>query len=176
MSSHPGNALRRACERCGAVLRRGRPGTRCDPCSRRPDTAEQLRETGFFSQDAVRRALLAYDFGYLFRAVRRTAELTQVELGEVLEMEQDRISRIERGERKLRDIEIVARIATRLGIPPILLGFGADTTPHQGPQPVPAEPDPARVAEASRRFINAGELRGSGVRGSGRRLRPAGPI
>lgn len=138
MSSHPGSALRRACEQCGAGLRRGRPGTRCDPCSRCPDIAEQLRETGFFSRDAVQRALAAYDFGYLFRAARRTAGLTQVELGEVLEVEQDRISRIERGERKLRDIEAIARIATRLGIPPMLLGFGADRTPHQGPQPVPA--------------------------------------
>lgn len=67
--------------------------------------------------------LAAYDFGYLFRAVRRTAGLTQVELGEVLGMEQDRISRVERGERGLRDIETIARTATRLGIPPKLLGF-----------------------------------------------------
>lgn len=119
----------RACARCGAGLRRGRSGGVCDPCSRRPpDIAERLREAGFFTREPIRRALAALDFGYLFRAVRRTAGLTQVELGEVLELDQDRISRIERGERQLRDFETIARIATRLGIPPILLGFSADTT------------------------------------------------
>ncbi len=141
----------RACERCGAGLRRGRSGTRCDPCSRRPDVAERLREARFFSRDAVQRALAAYDFGYLFRSVRRTAGLTQVELGEVLEMGQDRISRIERGEHRLRDIETIARIATRLGISPTLLGFGADSPPHQDPQPVPACPERHSASRAPQR-------------------------
>lgn len=101
---------------------------RCDPCSQHLDVAEVLREAGLFTREPVRRALAAYDFGYLFRAVRRAVELTQVELGEVLGIEQDRISRFERGEYRLRDIETVARIATRLGIPPMLLGFDADPT------------------------------------------------
>jgi transcriptional regulator with XRE-family HTH domain len=115
----------------------------CDPCARRPDIAEQLRETGFFTREPIRRALAAYDFGYLFRAVRRTAGLTQVELGEVLELDQDRISRIERGERQLKDIETIARIASRLGIPPILLGFSTDPTSVTAQSGVPAtEPAP----------------------------------
>ncbi|MDQ2883872.1 MAG: helix-turn-helix transcriptional regulator [Actinomycetota bacterium] len=68
-----------------------------------------------------------YDFAYLFRAVRRSTELTQQELGEMLQLDQDRISRIERGERRLRDIAIIARIASQLGVPPALLGFDPGT-------------------------------------------------
>jgi transcriptional regulator with XRE-family HTH domain len=121
--------VQRACARCGAGLRRGRSGGVCDPCARRPpDIAERLRGAGFFTREPIQRALAVYDFGYLFRAVRRTLGLTQVELGEVLELDQDRISRIERGERQLKDIETIARIATRLGIPPTLLGFSAEPT------------------------------------------------
>lgn len=123
-------AVQCACARCGAGLRRGRLGGVCDPCARRPspDIAERLREEGFFTREPIRRALAAYDFGYLFRAVRRTAELTQVELGELLELDQDRISRIERGERQLKDFETIVRIASQLGIPLLLLGFSATTT------------------------------------------------
>ncbi len=83
-----------------------------------------LLDAGFFTREPVRRALARYDFGYVFRAVRRATELTQQQLGELLELDQDRISRIERGQRPLRDIAIIARVATRLGIPAVLLGFG----------------------------------------------------
>ncbi|MGH3695788.1 MAG: hypothetical protein ACRDRX_17670 [Pseudonocardiaceae bacterium] len=63
--------VQRACARCGAGLRRGRSDGVCDPCSRRPEVAACLREAGFFTREPIRRALAAYDFGYLFRAVRR---------------------------------------------------------------------------------------------------------
>lgn len=118
----------RACQRCGARLRPGWPGTLCKPCSARPlDIAGLLREAGFFTREPVRRALAGCDFGYLFRAVRRIAGLTQQELGDVLGLDQDRISRIERGERQLRDIVTIARVASRLGIAPVLLGFTPGT-------------------------------------------------
>ncbi len=123
MRSHSGPDGHRACQQCGAELRRERPGNLCDPCSRHPDLAQRLQEAEFFTREPIRRALAAYDFGYLFRAIRRTLELTQTELGEVLGLDQDRISRIERGERQLRDIATIACIATRLAIPPELLGF-----------------------------------------------------
>ncbi len=50
--------------------------------------------------------------------MRRAAGLTQQQLGELLELDQDRISRIERGQRPLRDI---ASVASGLGIPAALL-------------------------------------------------------
>jgi hypothetical protein len=59
------------CQRCGAHLRPGWPGTLCEPSSAcPPDIAGLPRETGFFTREPVRRALAGYDFGYLFRAVR----------------------------------------------------------------------------------------------------------
>jgi transcriptional regulator with XRE-family HTH domain len=119
----------RACPRCGAHLRRKQPGPLCAPCSARPpDVADLLREAGFFRREQVRQALAGYDFGYLFRAVRRTTGLTQEQLGDVLDLGQDRISRIERNERRLRDIVTIARIASRLGIPLVLLGFSPSST------------------------------------------------
>ncbi|MGB8199691.1 MAG: helix-turn-helix domain-containing protein, partial [Pseudonocardiaceae bacterium] len=118
----------RACQRCGAHLRRKQPGPLCAPCSARPpDVADLLWEAGFFRREQVRQALAGYDFGYLFRAVRRTTGLTQEQLGDVLGLDQDRISRIERNERRLRDIVTIARIASRLKIPPGLLGFSPST-------------------------------------------------
>ncbi len=49
----------------------------------------------------------------------------QQTLAEVAGLEQSRVSAIERGVRPLRDVAVVAQVATRLGIPAILLGFGA---------------------------------------------------
>lgn len=118
-----GHVRRRDCWSCGAELRRGREDAFCEPCARRPGRCDPLLESDFFTREPVRRALAGYDFGYVFRAVRRAAGLTQQELGDLLDLDQDRISRIERGERSLRDILIVARVASRLGIPPELLGF-----------------------------------------------------
>lgn len=143
--------VQRACARCGAGLRRGHSGGVCDPCARRPsDIAERLREARFFTREPIRRALAAYDFGYLFRAVRRTAELTQVEFGEVLELDQDRISRIERGERQLKDFETIVRVASLLGIPLMLLGFSTTTMSVVPQSAAPAHDLPTKAATGGR--------------------------
>jgi transcriptional regulator with XRE-family HTH domain len=127
MSGEPdGRGGRRdACRRCGAWLRRGRAGVLCESCAGQVNVADVLRDAGFYEQEPIRQALARAEFGYLFRAVRRTAQLTQQELGDLLDLDQDRISRIERGHRPLRDITVVARVASQLGIPPRLLGFSA---------------------------------------------------
>src|SRR5262249_24143973 len=107
--------------------RRDGAGVLCESCAGQVNIADVLRDAGFYVHEAIRRALAGAEFGYLFRAVRRTAQLTQQELGDLLGLDQDRISRIERGRRPLRDIAVVARVASRLGIPPSLLGFGANS-------------------------------------------------
>lgn len=49
-----------------------------------------------------------------------------MQLGALLDLSQSRISAVERGERNIGHIKLVARIATRLSIPPYLLGFAPD--------------------------------------------------
>ena len=119
------------CARCGARLRHhGRSGTRdwCDPCRRAgPDPRLDL-PTGFYRQDRVVAALADYDFGALFRGAGAAAGGPHPTLGELGGRGQHRVSAIERGARRLRDVALVAQAATGLCIPPALLGFGGCAT------------------------------------------------
>jgi transcriptional regulator with XRE-family HTH domain len=122
------NSGRDNCARCGAQLRqRARPRgqTWCDPCRRAgPDPRRDL-PPGFYFQDPIAAALADYDFGTMFRAVRAHTGWSQQILGALVGLDQTRISAIERGICRLRDVALVARVTTRLWIPPVLLGFGA---------------------------------------------------
>jgi transcriptional regulator with XRE-family HTH domain len=60
----------------------------------------------------------------VFRAVRRATGWSQQTLGELVGLDQHRISAIERDVRRMRDVARVAQVATGLCIPPALLGFG----------------------------------------------------
>jgi hypothetical protein len=93
--------------------------------STRPSNSGPLPEAKFFTRESVRRALAGYDFGYVFRTVRRAAGLTPEELGDLLGL--DWISRIEHARRRLYDIALIGSVASRLGIPPVLLGFDSNT-------------------------------------------------
>jgi DNA-binding XRE family transcriptional regulator len=119
------------CVRCGAALRR-RSGSGgrgwCDPCRRAgPDPRQDLPE-GFYFQDRIVAALADYDFGAVFRAVRIATGWSQQTLGELVGLDQHRISAIERDVRRLRDVALVAQVANGLCIPPALLGFGTSRT------------------------------------------------
>jgi transcriptional regulator with XRE-family HTH domain len=96
----------------------------CDPCRRAgPDPRREL-PAGFYVQDPVATALAHYDFATVFRRIRMATGWSQQTLAEEVGLEQTRISAIERGIRPLRDVALVAQVATRLGIPAIQLGFG----------------------------------------------------
>jgi transcriptional regulator with XRE-family HTH domain len=117
---------RGCCARCGAWLRQARPhaATLCDPCLRvGPDPRHEL-PPGFYFQDSMVAALAAYDFAVVFRRVRAHTGWSQQTLGRLVGLDQTRVSEIERGKRRLRDVAQVARVANGLRIPPILLGFG----------------------------------------------------
>jgi transcriptional regulator with XRE-family HTH domain len=70
-------------------------------------------------------ALADYDFRVVFRLLRGQTGWSQQTLGMVVGLDQARISAIERGVSRLRDVGLVAQVATKLWIPPALLGFGA---------------------------------------------------
>lgn len=118
-----GTSEQSCCTRCGAALRRrgGPQGQRwCDPCRRAgPDLP-----AGFYSQDALIAALGDYDFGTVFRRVRKATGWSQQTLGDLIGLDQHRISTIERSLRRLSNVALVAHVATKLCIPPTLLGFG----------------------------------------------------
>ncbi|MGH3701220.1 MAG: helix-turn-helix domain-containing protein, partial [Pseudonocardiaceae bacterium] len=96
----------------------------CDPCRRAgPDLRREL-SAGFYFEDPVATAVSRYDFGTVFRRVRMHTGWSQQTLGDVVGLDQTRISAIERGVRHLRDVALVAQVATGLWIPAVLLGFG----------------------------------------------------
>lgn len=117
------------CRSCRAWLRRGRTSALCDPCS--GAARGHLRcpvPDGFYETAVLRRALAGYDFGVVFRAVRVTASLSQEDLGLLVGLSQSRVSDVERGVHRLRDVAVVARVARALGIPSPMLGFGGSAT------------------------------------------------
>lgn len=115
---------RHQCRSCRAILRRGHTSALCDPCARAAHSYDRcLVPEGFYDLPALREALAKYDFGPVFRAVRRTVSLSQEELGFLIGLSQARVSDVERGARRLRDVATVARIARVMGIPPRFLGF-----------------------------------------------------
>ncbi len=114
------------CARCDAELRRARPrGTAlCDPCRRAgPDPRRDL-PPGFYFQDPIVAALAGYDFGTVFRTIRAHTGWSQQTLASLVGLDQSRISGIERGAHRLRDVALVAQVAQGLRIPAVLLGFG----------------------------------------------------
>jgi transcriptional regulator with XRE-family HTH domain len=60
--------------------------------------------------------------GRILVAYRAATGLTQLELGDLLGFAQPYVSRLERGERTIRDAATLRRIAAQLGIPARLLG------------------------------------------------------
>ncbi|OLF18665.1 hypothetical protein BU204_05230 [Actinophytocola xanthii] len=86
---------------------------------------------GFFDRPTLRDAVLGYDFDTVFRLVRTELSLTQEQLGLLVGLSQARISAVERGHHRIRDIAVVARVACALGIPAPLLGFSASTDPTE---------------------------------------------
>ncbi|MBB5159596.1 helix-turn-helix domain-containing protein [Saccharopolyspora phatthalungensis] len=82
---------------------------------------------GFYDAPELQHALRNYDFCQVFRAVRKAAGLSQHLFAELTGLTQQMVSLVERGERNLRDVLHVARVANVLRIPPHLLGFGTES-------------------------------------------------
>src|SRR6266568_7249142 len=113
---------RATCTICGGVVQAASHGTLCASCMRSVGLAHPISPE-FYDQPHVRKALAGYDFGTVFTAIREHAGLSQTQLGALLDLGQPRVSAVERGERRIGHVKVVARVASRLGIPPQLLGF-----------------------------------------------------
>ena len=121
------------CPGCSARLRRDQPpGALCDPCRRAGRALPLELPAGFYADTRVQAAVGRYDFGSLFVHVRRLTGCTQVTLGDITGLGQARISAIERGAHRLRDIELVAGVVRGLRIPTPLLHFGQPITVGSG--------------------------------------------
>src|SRR5215211_2016030 len=76
------SAAEHRCRSCGCGLRRGHLSALCDPCARAARRHGQCPvPDGFYDTPSMRTALATYDFGPVFRAIRRQASLSQEELG-----------------------------------------------------------------------------------------------
>ena len=64
--------------------------------------------------------------GRILREYRTAHKLTQKALGELLQVDQTYISKIERGHRQVGDLSFLVRVARLLGIPPADLGLSND--------------------------------------------------
>lgn len=117
---------RHRCRSCGRGLASGQGGAVCDTCTRGAwSRGECPVPDGFYDTPTLCQALAVYDFGPVFQAVRHHVGLSQEELGFLVGLTQSRVSRVELGKHRLRDVTVVARIAVALGIPAPLLGFGS---------------------------------------------------
>jgi transcriptional regulator with XRE-family HTH domain len=127
----------RRCEQCGAMLSRYNPDNRCSlcqaaardqhttvmPATRPPPGGGALWVWAAPSAQAV---LSTREPGLILTAYRAMHQLSQAQLAELLGFDQSYISRLERGERRVRDIRLLAHIANRLAIPPHLVGLSSD--------------------------------------------------
>ncbi|MGH3938108.1 MAG: helix-turn-helix domain-containing protein [Pseudonocardiaceae bacterium] len=117
-------AERFCCARCGARLRRDRrPKEVCGSCEQAASDPLRALPPNFFAVDPILSALEVYDFGMVFLAMRRHTHWSQQTLGGIIDLDQSQISAVERGERHLRDVAIIARIATSFRIPARRFGF-----------------------------------------------------
>jgi transcriptional regulator with XRE-family HTH domain len=80
------------------------------------------------------------DVGGLFRSYRRVHRMTQAGLASFLGLDQSYVSKIEKGDRQVRDVKVLQWIGMRLGVPLEDLGLSP------GPYAVAAVRDPERLA------------------------------
>lgn len=69
------------------------------------------------------------ELGSIIRAARTAARLSQAELGERTGFSQPVISRLERGQRRATDIDVLGRVGRELKIPPRQLGLAEQEPP-----------------------------------------------
>ena len=116
----------RICQRCHTRLSRYNSDQLCGGCARHGGDLNV--PPGLWQLGPVREALAQDDVGALFRAARCALGWSQIELANLLSSDdlpfsQAKVSRVEAGVSRVRDIDELRRISEVLGIPPQLLGL-----------------------------------------------------
>ncbi|WP_188272463.1 helix-turn-helix domain-containing protein [Streptomyces sp. CBMA152] len=99
-------------------------------------------DPAFWDDSAVRAAAAAWDFGTVVRLFRRHTGLSQTAVARLVSIDQAEVSRLERGQKKIRDRRQLAQWSEALGMPVDLLGplpnaaSHPTTTAHSGASPV----------------------------------------
>lgn len=107
----------RRCASCGNSLSRYNAGARCGTCQR-----GLKLDPGFWEDPQVRQAVMAWDLGTVCRLVRRHTGLSQTAFARLVSSDQSEISRLERGERVVKDRRKLLQWAQILGFPEQLAG------------------------------------------------------
>jgi transcriptional regulator with XRE-family HTH domain len=114
------------CRSCGAVLRQGHTSSVCDPCALAAlRSGAPLLKPEFFTAPGTRASVSRFDLESLFPAVRGEAQISQTKLGQLLGIPQGRISEIEAGKHRIRDVERVMDIYQALGVPAEAVGLSS---------------------------------------------------
>ncbi|GAA2001282.1 helix-turn-helix transcriptional regulator [Catenulispora subtropica] len=108
----------RRCSVCSAVLSRYNATERCGACSRSPQLppADDLWSTAQAQQ-----ALRGWDVGAALALYRRHTGVTQVRIAAAVGIDQSEVSRLQRGEKKIRDRQQALMWIRVLGVPDDLL-------------------------------------------------------
>ncbi|MEU6405464.1 helix-turn-helix transcriptional regulator [Streptomyces sp. NPDC046985] len=105
----------RACAKCHTELSRYNPDALCSVCSKTaaapgvPDRA--------WRDEAVQRALVAWDFGEVLRLVRKRSGLSQMAVRELTALPQSFISALERGQKQIGSPDTLLDLLRGLGLP-----------------------------------------------------------
>lgn len=113
----------RVCERCATELSQYNPDALCALCAK-AETAPGVPDRAW-RDEAVHRALAAWDFGELLRLVRKRSGLSQMAVRELTALPQSFISGLERGQKQIGSPATLLDLLNGLGLPsdlqPLLL-------------------------------------------------------
>jgi transcriptional regulator with XRE-family HTH domain len=115
--------VRGRCRGCGALLSRFNPRDRCAACQREPSA---LADPRFWDDPEVRQSLGRWDLGTVVRLFRQHTGLSQHAVGRLVSIDQAEVSRLERGQKAIRDRRQLSQWASALGAPASLIGILPD--------------------------------------------------
>ncbi|MEU9617355.1 helix-turn-helix domain-containing protein [Streptomyces sp. NPDC048209] len=133
------SSQQRRCTSCGSALSRYNAGARCGPCQRGLRIAPE-----FWDDPQVQQAVSTWDLGTLCRLIRRHTGMPQAAFARIVNSDQSEISRLERGQRAIKDRRKMTQWAQVLNFPEELAG------------PLPSESEhPVSTTQVARRLPTA---------------------